>query len=81
MIPTLCVAVPTGICCCDVCSGHEIKQGRKHLGQSLKNAVDWIAPWTLGGAKEWPYPEVTPFDHGKWFQIFRMASLNYGESL
>jgi hypothetical protein len=39
--------------------------------QSLKNALDWIAPWTLKGAKPWPYPEVTPFDHGKFFQIFR----------
>ena len=48
-------------------------------GQSLKKALDWIAPWTLEGAVPWPYPEVTPFDHGKFFQIFRMASIKYGD--
>ena len=47
--------------------------------QSLKQALDWIAPWTLEGAKPWPYPEVSPFDHGKFFQIFRMASIYYDE--
>lgn len=48
--------------------------------QSLKHALDWVAPWTLRGAAPWPYPEITPFDHGKFFQIFRMASINYGEA-
>lgn len=48
-------------------------------GVSLRHALDWIAPWTLNNCTApWPYSELTPFDHGKFFQVYRMASINYG---
>ena len=47
---------------------------------SLRGALDYVAPYTIGAAGPWPYEEETPFDHGKFFQIFRMASLVFNDS-
>jgi len=50
-------------------------------GQSLQQALDWVAPYTLKNTTlQWPYEEETPFDHGKFFQIYRVASLKYANS-
>lgn len=50
-------------------------------GQSLRGALDWVAPYTLNNtALQWPYAELSPFDHGKFFQIFRVASLKFKNS-
>jgi len=47
-------------------------------GQSLQRALDWVAPYTLKNSTGvWPYEEETPFDHGKFYQIFRVASLQF----
>merc|ERR1712183_354130 len=43
-------------------------------GRSLRQAVDWVLPYTVGD-KTFPLPDETPFDHGKFFYIFRMASI------
>jgi hypothetical protein len=49
--------------------------------RSLKHALDFVAPFTLPDPPmPWPYEEETPFDHGKFFQIFRMASIQYNDS-
>ena len=47
--------------------------------RSLRGALDVVGPYTQAtppGA--WPYSEVTPFDHGKFYQIFRMAGIWLG---
>ena len=31
-------------------------------------------------SRTWPYAEVSPFDHGKFYQIFRMASIVWADS-
>jgi len=50
-------------------------------GGSLKGALDFVAPYAVNSSKEpWPYQETTPFDHGKFFQILRMASQVYNDS-
>ena len=50
-------------------------------GQSLQGALDWVAPYTLiNSTLPWKYEEETPFDHGKFFQIYRVASLKYSNS-
>jgi len=48
-------------------------------GRSLQTALDWVAPYVLqNSTAPWPYQEVSPFDHGKFFQILRVASLKFG---
>tara|TARA_B110001452_G_scaffold91867_1_gene75713 strand:+ start:494 stop:1720 length:1227 start_codon:yes stop_codon:yes gene_type:complete len=42
-------------------------------GGSLRGALEWVLPFATG-AKNYTKPEVTPFDHGKFFQVLRVAS-------
>ena len=49
-------------------------------GRSLQGALDYVAPYTLLSPEKWPYEEETPFDHGKFFQILRVASIKFNSS-
>jgi hypothetical protein len=42
-------------------------------GRSLRSALDFVLPYALC-ERAWPYQEETPFDHGKLFEILRIAS-------
>ena len=42
-------------------------------GGSLRGALEWALPYATG-ARNYTKPEVTPFDHGKFFQVLRVAS-------
>jgi len=49
--------------------------------RSLRRSLDFIAPWTSANPPgTWPYAEVSPFDHGKFYQIFRVASIVWADS-
>ena len=43
---------------------------------SLRAALDWVVPYVTG-VKNYSKPEVTPFDHGKLFEVLRIASHVY----
>lgn len=50
-------------------------------GQSLRHAVDFVAPYTVfPPVRPWPWEEETPFDHGKFFLIYRVASLKWANA-
>ena len=36
-------------------------------------ALEWVLPYATG-ERNYSKPEVTPFDHGKFFQVLRVAS-------
>lgn len=38
-------------------------------GESLQQALDYVAPVTIQAPDRWPYAQESPFDHGKFFQI------------
>ncbi len=40
---------------------------------SLRAALAWVLPYATN-AKNYSKPEVTPFDHGKFFEILRIAA-------
>ena len=69
----------------------ELAQAASHLavdvfcyrtkeGGSLQQALDYVAPYTIQAPDRWPYAEETPFDHGKFFQILRVASIKFNDS-
>ena len=37
-------------------------------GGSIQQALEWVLPYATGAAP-FPSPELTPFDHGKFFKI------------
>ena len=42
-------------------------------GRSLRGALDFVLPFATCDQR-WPYEEETPFDHGKFFEVLRIAS-------
>jgi hypothetical protein len=50
-------------------------------GQSLRHALDWVIPYALANTTlHWPHQEETPFDHGKFFQLLRVAAIKYNNA-
>ena len=45
-------------------------------GRGIQKTLDWLMPYAVG-EKTWPWEQITDFDQGNFFEVFRRAAIYY----
>jgi hypothetical protein len=45
-------------------------------GRGIRKTLDWLVPYAVG-EKPWPWEQITDFDQGNFFEVFRRAAIYY----